>query len=767
MLLAVSLLTVYTFLLPDPLFKAAYATVVLDEENRLLGARIAQDEQWRFPPPDSVPYKFRESIRLFEDQYFYYHPGVNPVSLLRAMYLNIKKGEVVSGGSTLSMQVIRLSRENPPRTILEKVYEIILATRLEIRYSKNEILRLYAAHAPFGGNTIGLSAAAWRYFQRPAHQLSWAESATLAVLPNAPGLIHTGKNRVLLQEKRNRLLNTLKEEGIIAPQDYQLALLEPVPEHPAILPDNARHLTALLHQQKPGQWSQTTISAAWQEEANRVLESYRATQAGNGVFNGAVLLAEIASGEVKAYVGNYRKGAREHGIFNDLLQTPRSSGSILKPFLYNAMLSEGALYPQELLEDVPTLIAGFKPENFVSQYDGAVPADEALWRSLNIPAVLMLREYGIEKFLNVLKEAGFGSVNRSAENYGLSLILGGAEVTAWDLARAYQRMAQRLRYFKNDSLQNYPALHLLAGEKATSPTLRNNAGAVYTTFQALQKVSRPDSEMGWQYFRKAHIAWKTGTSFGHRDAWAVGITPNHIAVVWIGNADGEGRPGLIGAKSAGPILFDLLNQLPAKAWFPEPHSQMKEAYVCSKSGLPVSPYCEKTDTIYVPLSKSIKEECMYHQRIFTSADGRFRLHRNCAEEVELMPRSYFVLPPVMAWYYARQHSDYESLPPWHSSCKSLSDGGMQMIYPKKGGTVFLPRELDGAQHQLILEVAHQQPDKKLFWHLNGKYIGHTEDFHQKPLLVEPGVYQLLIEDEDGQSLRTSFNVVGRQEAFDY
>ena len=755
------LLIVYAFLLPAHLFNDPYATVVLDEEGRLLGARIAEDEQWRFPPPDSIPEKFSACIRTFEDRYFYYHPGVNPVSLFRALFLNIKKGKVVSGGSTLSMQTIRLSRKNPPRTVLEKLYEIILATRLEWSYSKDDILNLYASHAPFGGITVGISAAAWRYFQRPAHQLSWAESATLAVLPNAPGLIHTGKNRELLREKRDHLLAQLRNEEIISEQDYRLSLLEPIPEHPAELTNGALHLTALMHQQRPGKWSQTTISSTWQEEANRILQSYQERYAANGVFNGAVLVAEVATGEVKAYVGNYRKGSGEHGIFNDLLQTPRSSGSILKPFLYNAKLSEGLLYPRELVEDVPTIIAGFKPENFVQRYDGAVPADEALWRSLNIPAVLMLRDYGIEKFRNHLKESGFTTITRSADNYGLSLILGGAEVTAWELAGAYQRMAQRLRHFDEDNIHEYPALHLIRDEPIHSPALHTNAGAIYTTFEALQKVNRPDSEMGWQYFRKANIAWKTGTSFGHRDAWAVGITPTHIAVVWIGNADGEGRPGLVGAESAGPVLFDLLNQLPQSHGFPEPHTEMKEAYVCPQSGLPVSRYCPEVDTIYVPLHKKAKAPCPYHQQVFTDVEGRYRLHRNCAEGEEMLTRAYFVLPPVMAWYYAQQHADYGGLPDWRPGCDPNAGNSMQMIYPEKGGTVFLPHELDGSQHRLILEVAHQQPRKKLYWHLNGEYIGHTEDFHQKPLQVEPGAYRLLIEDEDGQTLRTTFKVVGR------
>ena len=225
----------FWFCLPEPLFNDPTSTVIVDRQRRLLGAKIADDGQWRFPLKEEVSEQFETCIVQFEDQYFYSHPGINPVSIVRALIQNIRSGEVVSGGSTLSMQVIRLSRKYKSRTVIEKVIEMVLALRLELRYTKHEILALYAAHAPFGGNVVGLEAASWRYYGRPSSQLSWAECATLAVLPNAPSLIYPGKNHQLLLDKRNRLLSKLKEKGLLNNTDYELAIVEPLPDKPVPL----------------------------------------------------------------------------------------------------------------------------------------------------------------------------------------------------------------------------------------------------------------------------------------------------------------------------------------------------------------------------------------------------------------------------------------------------------------------------------------------------------------------------------------------------
>ncbi len=751
----------YYFLLPKKLFDAPYSTVVLAQSGELMGARIAKDEQWRFPVSDSLPEKFTKAIITKEDKYFQYHPGVNPVSLFRALWLNIKKGKVVSGASTLSMQVIRLSRGNPPRTVWEKLYEIILATRLELGYSKDEILNLYASHAPFGGNVVGFEAASWRYFNRRPENLSWAECATLAVLPNAPGLIHPGRNRGALTQKRDQLLKELWEEEEIDKDTYELALLESIPDEPADLPQLAPHLTAHLDLQHSGKRYFTSLDLSLQNRAQQTVDGHLRELSANHINNGALLLIENSTGAVKAYVGNVSAGK---DYYNDMIRAPRSSGSILKPFLYASMLSSGELLPRQLVPDVPTFIGGFRPQNFINEFDGAVPANEALSRSLNIPAVLELKDYGIERFLRKLQQFGFSTINHSADHYGLSLILGGAEVTAWDLGRAYYQMAA--------TLNNYPAAATGAevkmldiGATAHNPELPKipvNAGAIYETLNVLTTLNRPDSEMGWQRFGNTNVAWKTGTSFGFRDAWAVGVTPEYTCVVWVGNADGEGRTGLIGAEAAGPILFSFMNSLPNSGWFDKPWDEMTEKEICKTSGLLAGRDCPESEKYQIPSSARSVKVCDYHKTIHTDVEMRYQLSVNCAEGDDIKASSWFVLPPAMAWFFAKKHPDYRQLPPWKSGCGFESQPLVDVIYPRQNGRIFIPRELSGTSSKVVVEVAHQQPDEKLFWHLNGNYLGETQTFHQMALNLEKGEYNLLVEDGSGNIATRRFEVVERE-----
>lgn len=750
----------YYLSLPQPLFNSSLATLVLDENNKMLGARIAKDDQWRFAPIDSVPYKFEKCILNFEDQHFKFHPGYNVISIFNALKKNIKAGRVVSGGSTITMQLVRLSRNNPARTISEKLFELFLATRVEWSYSKNQILSMYASYAPFGGNIVGIEAASWRYYGRSPWDLSWSETATLAVLPNAPGLIHPGRNRNALKKKRNVLLKTLQLNGVITMQNYELALLEELPLKPIPLQDESPHLTDLLSKSQKGKKHYSTLNLDIQRSAIRSLKASQAKLSGNEVHNGAVLIINAKTGEVKAYVGN-QSGKGTPYRFNDMIQTPRSSGSILKPFLYCSMLSEGSLWPKELLKDIPLLFSDFKPENFVNSFSGAVPADQALAKSLNIPFVFMLKNYGVERFLEDLKTWKFSSANRSAKDYGLSLILGGAEVKAWDLGGAYYNLQRHLNLYDESSgaAESPSNIHFLKHDVKERENLTFNRGAVYKTLNAMTEVVRPDSELGWQHFENGEVAWKTGTSYGHRDAWAVGITPNYIVVVWIGNSTGEGRPGLIGAQAAGPVLFDVLNGLPNSRKFIIPFDDLVQKEVCSLSGLPAGPYCTEVDTIDIPNVPNAKARCSYHQRVFVNETGEYRVHKACMSEGQMFAKNYFVLPPTMAWFYRRQNISYQVLPQWHTDCSGSENTLLEILYPKPGAKIFLPKDLGAIKQKVILEVSHQQPTIKLYWHLNDEYIGCTSDFHQLPIDLKPGEYKLHVEDENGNSMKSHFEVV--------
>ena len=450
--------TVLHLTAPRTLFPEACSTLLYSSDGQLLGARIAPDGQWRFPPADSLPGKFVTCLLTYEDKRFFRHSGVDPVAIVRAMRINLSRGKVVSGGSTITMQLARIARGNRDRTLYEKMVETGYALLLETVCGKHQILNLYASHAPFGGNVIGIETAAWRYFGRSAADLSWAESATLAVLPNSPALIHPGRNRARLKAKRDKLLTALKERGILDETEYGLSLLEPLPEAPVPLPDEAPHLLERLAADAPGTRITTSVNRMLQRQTQEIVNRYARDYASNHIHNLAALIADAETGEVLAYAGNvtFKADARK-GNQVDIITSPRSTGSILKPFLYAAMLHDGLLLPGTLVSDVPLNLNGFSPQNYNKTFYGAVPAHRAIERSLNVPLVRMLSAYNTGRFMSLLKKAGMTTLRFSEEHYGASLILGGAEGTLWDLTGMYASLARTLAHYRTYNGRYDPA----------------------------------------------------------------------------------------------------------------------------------------------------------------------------------------------------------------------------------------------------------------------------------------------------------------------
>ena len=822
----------YIFCLPTHLFTDPTSMILEDADGNLLGARIAADGQWRFPYNDAVPDKFAVAITTFEDKRFFTHPGIDMLGIAKAAEQNIRNGRIVRGGSTLTMQTLRMSRKGKPRNIPQKIIEAILATRLELRESKSEILALYASNAPFGGNVVGLDAASWRYYGKRPDLLSWSEAATLAVLPNSPALIHPGRNRRALMEKRNRLLDRLLAQNKIDTLTCELAKEEPLPDEPLPLPRLAPHLlnrafvecfsdkkkkgsSAFSTPQPPpkgettassssrseeshplegaGGWTRlrTTIDRNLQEYATRTLHRHHARLSSNGIHNLAAVIVEVETGNVVAYVGNIfseENAAHEHEV--DVITAARSSGSILKPFLYGMMLDEGEILPQSLIPDVPTNMSGYRPLNFYETYDGAVPARKAIIRSLNVPTVRMLSDYGLEKFHFNLKKMGFSTLNKPASHYGLTLVLGGSEVTLWDVTNAYTCMARTLNHHyphnsKYDAADwrdlNYfyekkdLSISLFGGgrgedaseNKLTDAPTRMGTGAIYQTFETMRQVERPNSSGAWQLYESSkRIAWKTGTSFGFRDAWAVGVTPRYTVGVWAGNADGEGKAGLVGVQAAAPVLFDLFERLPTGGWFEPPYDDMVVVDVCTKSGYRALENCEKTEGYYVSARGVEAQACPYHQMIHLDDNQQFRVHSDCENPSNMQHEKWFVLPPLEEFYYKKKHPDYRVLPPFRDDClaslNTSKNRSMQLIYPKPNSSIFIPKDMDGELGKAVFKVAHREPESVIYWHLNDEYIEKTKTFHELELSPEPGKYKLTLVDEQGARLEEFFEVLGRE-----
>ncbi|MDR2130013.1 MAG: penicillin-binding protein 1C, partial [Odoribacteraceae bacterium] len=768
LLLVISLLVAWYRLLPDPLFAVPYSTVVTDRDHRVLGLTVAADGQYRFPGQAALSPKYIAALLCFEDRRFLAHPGVDPLAILRAAWLNIKNGKITSGGSTLTMQVIRLARGNPPRTFREKLFEMLLAVRLEQAFTKWEILNLYANHAPFGGNIVGLRAAALKYFNRDPDALSWAEATLLAVLPNAPALIFPGKNTALLKAKRDRLLRVLHERGYFPAEDLLLAEAEPLPGVLLQPECVAPHVLARAYLQRRGTLSSTSIDSRLQERVNAIVKRHVEALQHNYIHNAAVLVAHIPTGEVRAYVGN-SPGTRDDGGHHvDVITAPRSPGSILKPALYALMQREGYLLPRAIVPDIPTRFGTYAPTNFNKEFQGVVPADIALSSSLNVPFVRMLGEYGTGHLLDNLRRLGISTLDKDADHYGLSLILGGGECSLWDIANMYAGMASLLLHYRaRDGLpaaDEFSRLHLWSDAQPdtamTRADLPLDAASAWLTLQALQEVERPDLESGWKHFASSvSLAWKTGTSFGLRDAWAVGVNAEHVIGVWVGNANGEGRPGLTGVRVAAPILFEVASLLPPAPPLPFPAEAMARLPVCRQSGYRASSICPEVDTVWACRAGENTPACPYHVLVHLDASERFRVHSGCEPVHRIKTRPWFVLSPVQEWYYARSRASYRKMPPYRGDCGGGRGEMMEMIYPRPGTRVFIPRDWGGVSRGVVFELVHREPATTVYWHVDTRYLGVTRRHHQMEVNLPPGPHLLHVVDAAGNSLEQYFTVV--------
>ena len=513
--------------------------------------------------------------------------------------------------------------------------------------------------------------------------------------------------------------------------------------------------------------------------------------------------------EVLVYCGNVSFASGRPGSQVDILQAPRSTGSILKPLLYCALLQEGSILPRTLLPDIPVNINGFSPQNYDLQFYGAVPADQALARSLNVPAVHMLRRYGVPRFHSLLTAAGMTTLTRAPEDYGLSLILGGAEGRLYEITRIYARMARQLVYpYVPASAE--PGIDKEATSKFHGPD-RDRAmeqdnsfpftdlEAIRWTIDALKEVNRPD-EMDWRKISSVRkVAWKTGTSYGFRDAWAIGMTPEYAVGVWVGNADGAGVPGLSGATCAGPVMFDIFNFLPSGTdrtaqssgvlsgspgneagrkpqctgvhedfrserneestllGRPQPYGiDYTVAEVCRESGHLAGQYCDRRDTLFLPKAAMRSDVCPYHRAVTVSADGR---HRTTAAEPGARTVNMFILPPAMEWYYRQHHPEYIPLPPPKPG--TGADGSrtpMEFIYPENGSTVTIPRQLDGSIRGAVFNLAHSNPQTEVYWHLDSGYLGSTRYIHQMNIIAPPGEHTVTVVDASGNILSVRFTV---------
>jgi penicillin-binding protein 1C len=657
------------------------------------------------------------------------------------------------------MQVARISRPKP-RTLPNKVLETLQAVKLEALRSKDGILRLYLDHAPYGRNVVGVRAASLRYFGKDAERLSWAEAATLAVLPNQPGLVAPGVRTGLLKKKRDGLLRRLAARGRIPAETLELSLLEPAPDRSRPFDSTAPHLARWFRSDplREGTVVRSTVRKDLQTLVQRLVAEHAAERlAPLGIRNAAALVVETGSGKVRAYAASQGFFDEEGRGQVDGLRAPRSPGSLLKPFLYAMAMDRGLLLPDTRLKDVPTAYGAFSPSNASETHDGLVRAKEALVRSLNVPAVRVLAALGVAPFHRLLGDAGVKTLFRAPEQYGLPLILGGAEVTAWDMAALYRGLGNGGRFGP-----------LRREENAPEPPARSllSPGACFLTLSMLRELRRPDSESYWQLYRdRRPIAWKTGTSYGLRDAWAAGVSPRWTLVVWAGNFEGEGNANLSGATCAGTLLFAIHNLLPeaeGPAWFEPPAEDLEPVTLCLETGYMAGPFCGRTQEAEAPRFMRPLAVCPYHRNVIVSTVTGLEVCSACWNQGRTRPENRLVVPPDVA-QYLRESGSASNAPRHNPLCPLHRDeSAVEILYPQTGARLFIPRDLDGRLEKVAFRVAHREEGCLVHWYLDHRYLGATRNIHRMACAVSKGAHTLDVVDENGNRASVSFRAELRE-----
>lgn len=754
------ILIVWIFM-PLPNIKPAYSKVLYSKEGILLSATISDEQQWCFPMDEDIPEKLSTSIITYEDEYFPYHPGVNPVAILKALVVNVRTGKTKRGASTIPMQVMRMKNRHADRNWYNKIKETLGAIKYSLITKDKTILREWCEIAPFGGNTIGIKAASLRYFGRSVDKLSWAEYALLAVMPNGPSTANLTRNRQTLQQKRDFLLRKLHRKGHFDASELTLYLDEELPSEIKAIPQYAYHALLFLSKKFPEKnIFRSTIPNDVQIRMQELLERESSFLKTDDIRNIAAIVLDIKSNQLVAYQGNVKSGDGKFS-YVDIAQAPRSYGSLLKPLLYAHTLETAQLLPNEMVADIPTAIGDFQPENFDKKYRGAVPFEEVLIQSLNVPSVRVLNTVGLQSFYDLIKRLDISYLNKGVNHYGLSIILGGGESTLWDLCRIYKGFAQNYGGYPDPFRQ----IQCLSDKPVTgSKNVFNfSAGTMDHLVKAMSDLTRPREEKSWDIYGTDYkVAWKTGTSYGHRDAWALGFNGRYMVGVWIGNEGGEGRFDLTGISKAAPVMFKIFNTLPDNQWFDSAPQYLKREVItiCAESGKIAGPLCKMRKKVSTEKTSYKYQPCHYHQEVLISKDGLI-LSEDCAQYA-VSRDTLFVLPAYMEYYFKTAHMDYKGIPAPDPSCQPAS-GVCKIIYPYDGLKIFLPRENAEKQNDLVFKAYHRQKDAGLFWFIDDEYkTSTTAAPHECIVKLGIGVHKLTITDQWGNRDQIEFEILGRE-----
>lgn len=780
-IILISLIFIFTissrifFPLPMYALKPVPSVIVYDRNGKILRGFTSPDEMWRIPASiDEVSPRLRMAVINFEDRWFRFHIGFNPISIIRAVITNAKAGEIVCGGSTINMQVARMM-EPKSRTFKSKIIELIRAVQLELSFSKNEILEFYFNMAPYGGNIVGSAAASYFYFSKSQSDLSLGEAALLTVIPKSPTALKPDAyhNKIAdihpLKIARDKVLLRLLDNKKITENEYNEAISEPIPNERHPMPFIAPQLAYKLKGIYPNvNRIKSTIDSNIQTLTRDTLLKRLTPLRKHGVSNGAIVVMDTETKEVLAMVASADFfDAESEGQVNGAM-APRSPGSALKPFAYALAIDRGLISPESMLSDVPIDYAGYRPENYDDKFRGAVTTREALKYSLNVPAINISAKLGEDGIYEFLRNAGITTLSEPEEHYGLSLILGGCDVTLLDLTTLYAGLA---------SMGKFSPYKLILGEKdyekqrneITPPHLDKTIsrsllkeGTAYIITDILSEVERPDLPISWEStVDLPKVAWKTGTSYGHKDAWSIGYTPQYTIGVWVGNFNAIGSPAIIGAEAAAPILFDLFNSLLVtsnKQWYVQP-PDVKEREVCSLSGMVMSKHCHTSKTeLYLP-GISPNQECNIHRSIAIDKETGMRLCSKCRVGRDYEMKTFVVYPPEIATWMERNGINVDKLPPHFPECSVVASGEGPIIRSPSADSEYVIRDgVDIEYQKILLEASVSNDCRNIYWFVDSKMVFNGSPMEKVFITPKVGKHVVMCMDDEGRATKMTLIV---------
>lgn len=696
----------------------SYATTILDKNGNLLNAYLSPDDKWRlYLDSDEISEEFEKAILFKEDHYFYYHFGINPFAIFRAGFQNIATGERTSGASTITMQLARLLRPKA-RTYGNKLLEMFHSFQLELHYSKEEILRLYLNLLPYGGNIEGLKSASVMYFGKNPDLLSISEIAALAIIPNRPSSLAIGKKNKAINEAKNLWLKRFQSASLFEPLLLEQALSEDLNPRRVSKPNHAPHLSQRLKRETDASVIRTFINRALQQKIEKVTKSHVEGLRQMNIQNASVLVVDNTSKKVVSYVGSADfYDTRDAGQV-DGVQAIRSPGSTLKPLLYALLFDEGSLTPKTRIADVTTSFEGYQPVNYDNELHGWISAEEALTKSLNIPAVKLLNTYGVGKFISSLSQVGFETIERTQNNLGLSIVLGGCGTTLEELTALYSAFGTDGQFAPIRYSESSEAL-------SANEVLSKEANFILT--EILTEVTRPSLPDSWQDNpNMPEIAWKTGTSFGRRDAWSIGYNKDFTVGVWVGNFSGEGAPELSGSLAAAPLLFDVFNLVDSKSaenWYRRP-PRVSFKYVCNETGHLPEHFCTNQVVDQSIEGKTVYTKCAHLAPIFISMDSTVSYCQTCLNDAKSYHTALYPNhSPEMIDYFEGEKITYQKAPAHYQFCERVyPNQGLEITSPT-GNAHFYVDEND--TEQMLLKALTPSNADSLYWYINDVFYRST------------------------------------------